>query len=334
MTYFARHGVTTVHDMGYNWTDLAAYRRAQEAGDLTVRIYASVPIADYARLFAEIESSGLFSAGGGRGDEWLRIGSVKGFMDGSLGAHTAAMFEPFSDAADDRGLFVTEPARMRDLAIAADAAGLQLNIHAIGTRANAELLDIFAAVETANGPGERRFRIEHAQHLRPAEIERIAAMGVIPSMQPYHAIDDGRWAESVIGPVRARYTYAFRSLLDAGAALAFGSDWSVAPADPIAGIHAAVTRQTLDGANPDGWVPEQKISVEQALIAYTRSAAYASFEEDLKGTLEPGKLADIVLLDRDITAVGAQEIRNVRVSRTIVGGTTVYSVNAETGAAH
>ena len=334
MTYFARHGVTTVHDMGYNWTDLAAYRRAQEAGDLTVRIYASVPIADYARLFAEIESSGLFSAGGGRGDEWLRIGGVKGFMDGSLGAHTAAMFEPFSDAADDRGLFVTEPARMRDLAIAADAAGLQLNIHAIGTRANAELLDIFAAVETANGPGERRFRIEHAQHLRPAEIERIAAMGVIPSMQPYHAIDDGRWAESVIGPVRARYTYAFRSLLDAGAALAFGSDWSVAPADPIAGIHAAVTRQTLDGANPDGWVPEQKISVEQALIAYTRSAAYASFEEDLKGTLEPGKLADIVLLDRDITAVGAQEIRNVRVSRTIVGGTTVYSVNAETGAAH
>ena len=334
MTYFARHGVTTVHDMGYNWTDLAAYRRAQEAGDLTVRIYASVPIADYARLFAEIESSGLFSAGGGRGDEWLRIGGVKGFMDGSLGSHTAAMFEPFSDAADDRGLFVTEPARMRDLAIAADAAGLQLNIHAIGTRANAELLDIFAAVETANGPGERRFRIEHAQHLRPAEIERIAAMGVIPSMQPYHAIDDGRWAESVIGPVRARYTYAFRSLLDAGAALAFGSDWSVAPADPIAGIHAAVTRQTLDGANPDGWVPEQKISVEQALIAYTRSAAYASFEEDLKGTLEPGKLADIVLLDRDITAVGAQEIRNVRVSRTIVGGTTVYSVNAETGAAH
>jgi len=175
-----------------------------------------------------------------------------------------------------------------------------------------------------NGPRDRRFRIEHAQHLRPQEIERIAAMGVIPSMQPYHAIDDGRWADSVIGPARSRYTYAFRSLIDAGALPAFGSDWSVAPASPILGIHAALSRQTLDGAHPDGWVPEEKITVPESLAAYTRNGAYASFEEDRKGRLAPGLLADVVILDRDITAVSVDDVRRARVLRTIVGGKTLY----------
>lgn len=317
MDYLARHGVTTVHDMSYDWAGLATYRRAHAADKLTTRIYASVPIADHARLAAEVADKG-------RGDDWLRIGGVKGFMDGSLGSHTAAMFEPFSDAPGDTGLFMTEPAQMRQYAIAADAAGLQLNIHAIGTRANAELLDIFDAVLAVNGEGDRRFRIEHAQHLRPKEIVRISAMGVIPSMQPYHAIDDGRWAESVIGPKRARFTYAFRSLIDAGATVAFGSDWSVAPADPLYGIYAATTRRTLDDKNPDGWVPEEKISVEEALTAYTRNGAYASFEEDRKGTLAPGMLADIVILDRDITDMPLENIKDVKVVRTIVDGRTVF----------
>ena len=317
MTYLASHGVTTVHDMSYDWAGLASYRRAHAADSLKTRIYASIPIADHSKLAAEIADKG-------RGDEWLRIGGVKGFMDGSLGSHTAAMFEPFSDAPDDRGLFLTEPAQMRQYAIAADAAGLQLNIHAIGTRANAELLDIFDAVLAVNGEGERRFRIEHAQHLRPMEIVRISAMGVIPSMQPYHAIDDGRWAESVIGPERARFTYAFRSLMDAGARVAFGSDWSVAPADPLYGIYAATTRRTLDGEHPDGWVPQEKVTVEEALLAYTRNGAFASFEEDSKGTLAPGKLADIVILDRDITQVPVEEIKDVKVLRTIVDGRTVF----------
>jgi predicted amidohydrolase YtcJ len=317
MDYLLQNGVTTVHTMGYDWTDLAVYRRAREQGRLRTRIYAMVPISDWQRLADEVEARG-------RGDDWLRIGGLKGFMDGSLGSHTAAFFDPFLDAPDDRGLLVTEPEQMRAWAVAADAAGLQLLIHAIGDRANAGLLDIFAEVADRNGSRDRRFRIEHAQHLRPQEIERIAAMGVIPSMQPYHAIDDGRWADSVIGPGRSRYTYAFRSLIDAGALLAFGSDWPVAPASPILGIHAAVARQTLDGAHPDGWVPEEKINVEETLSAYTLNGAYASFEESRKGRLKPGLLADVVILDRDITAIPADDIRHARVLRTIVGGKTLY----------
>jgi len=317
MDYLLAQGVTTVHTMGYDWSEQEVFRRAHGQGRLRTRIYSVVPIADWQRLAAEVEASG-------RGDDWLRIGGLKGFMDGSLGSHTAAFFEPFSDAPDDRGLFVTPPERMREWAIAADAAGLQLLIHAIGDRANAELLDIFAATAERNGARDRRFRIEHAQHLRPQEIGRIAGLGVIPSMQPYHAADDGRWADSVIGAERSRYTYAFRSLIDAGAVLAFGSDWSVAPASPLLGIHAAVTRQTLDGAHPEGWVPEEKISVEEALVAYTRNGAYASFEEASKGRLAPGLLADLVILDRDITVIAANDIRQAQVLRTIVGGRTLY----------
>jgi len=317
MDYLAERGVTTVHSMGYDWTDLEVYRRHHDQGRLRTRIYAMVPIADWEQLAGEINSRG-------RGDDWLRIGGLKGFMDGSLGSHTAAFFEPFSDTPDDRGFFVTPPEDMRGWAIAADAAGLQLVIHAIGDRANAALLDIYADVAATNGPADRRSRIEHAQHLRPAEIERVAAMDIIPSMQPYHAIDDGRWADAVIGAERSRYTYAFRSLLDAGARVAFGSDWSVAPANPILGIHAAVTRQTLDGAHPDGWVPEEKVGVEDALVAYTRNGAYASFEEKLKGSLGQGMLADVVILDRDITAMPSSEIGETRVLQTIVGGATVY----------
>ena len=173
-----------------------------------------------------------------------------------------------------------------------------------------------------------RFRIEHAQHLLPADIPRFAALGVIASMQPYHAIDDGRWAEKLIGPERAKTTYAFRSLRDTGARLAFGSDWFVAPATPLEGIYAAVTRRTLDDKHPNGWVPEQKITVEDALRAYTTGGAYASFQEAEKGSLKPGKLADVVIIDRDLTKIAPETIRDAKIIYTIVGGRVVFDREA------
>mgnify|MGYP002622112918 CR=1 FL=1 len=316
MDYVAAQGVTTVHDMA-GWTSLDTYRRLHARGELRTRIYSVVPLADWERLAAEV-------ARRGSGDEWLRIGGLKGFMDGSLGSHTAAFFEDFSDTPGDRGFLINTLDDMRAWITGADAAGLQVMVHAIGDRAIRDLLDIYADVAAAHGERDRRFRIEHAQHIHPDDVARFAVQDVIASMQPYHAIDDGRWAERVIGAERAQTTYAFGALLDSGARLAFGSDWFVAPATPLEGIYAAVTRRTLDGANPDGWVPTQKISVEQALHAYTTGGAYASFEERLKGSLVPGMLADFVLLERDLTAIPPAEIRDVRVLRTVVGGRTVY----------
>lgn len=316
MEHVASKGVTSIHDMA-SWDSLAAYRRAHGAGKLITRIYSVVPLSDWQRLADEVAENG-------RGDRWLRIGGLKGFMDGSLGSHTAAFLEPFTDAPDDRGMLVNDLDDMRRWIDGADQAGLHVMVHAIGDRAIRKLLDIYREVAEANGMRDRRFRIEHAQHIHPDDIGRFAAQDVIASMQPYHAIDDGRWADKVIGGERAKTTYAFRSLIESGAHVAFGSDWFVAPADPLAGIFAAVTRRTLDGAHPDGWVPEQKISVEQALAAYTVEAAYASYEEDSKGRLKSGMLADFVLLDRDITAVPPGEIRDTRVLRTVVGGRVVY----------
>ena len=314
--YVAEQGVTSVHNMG-SWNDLAIFRRAHDAGRLRTRIYAAVPLESWARLRDTI-------AARGRGDAWLRIGALKGFVDGSLGSHTAAFHEPFTDAPGDRGLLVTEPDDLRTWIREADAAGLHPVVHAIGDRAIGLLLDIFSEVARAHGPRDRRFRIEHAQHIAPRDVPRFAELGVIASMQPYHAIDDGRWAERVIGPERIRMTYAFRSLRDANARLAFGSDWFVAPPTPLEGIYAAVTRRTLDDRNPGGWVPEQKITVEDALRAYTAGSAFAEFGETEKGTIERGKLADLVLLDRDLTRIAPETIRDARVVMTVVGGRVVF----------
>jgi predicted amidohydrolase YtcJ len=321
MRYVAAQGVTTIHNMG-SWEDLDVFTRAHHAGRLTTRVYAAVPLNTWERL-RDVVATRAYGADG-RGDTWLRIGALKGFVDGSLGSHTAAFHEPFSDARGDRGLFVNSPDDLYKWISGADRAGLHVLVHAIGDRANAALLDLFERTARENGPRDRRFRIEHAQHLAPADIPRFATLGVIPSMQPYHAIDDGRWAERVIGPVRIQTTYAFRSLLQSGAQLAFGSDWFVAPPTPLEGIYAAVTRRTLDDRHPDGWVSGQKISVTDALTAYTRGGAYASFEERDKGTIAPGMLADLTVLDRDLRSIPAPEIRTVRVVRTIVGGRTVY----------
>jgi predicted amidohydrolase YtcJ len=320
MRYVAERGVTTVHHMG-SWGDLDVFERANRSGKLKTRIYAAVPLSTWRKLRDRVRERG-------RGGEWLRIGILKGFVDGSLGSRTAAMEEPFEDAppakADDRGLLVNPPERMYEWIRGADVAGLHVAVHAIGDRANRLLLDIYERVARENGPRDRRFRIEHAQHLRREDISRFGKLAVIASMQPYHAIDDGRWAEKFIGAKRAQGTYAFRSLLDAGATLAFGSDWFVAPPAVTEGLYAAVTRSTLDGRHPNGWVPAEKTSVEEALRAYTMGGAFAAFEEKDKGTLAVGKLADFVMFGEDLTKVTAERLREVAVVLTVVGGQVVY----------
>ncbi|HEV8356212.1 MAG TPA: amidohydrolase, partial [Gemmatimonadales bacterium] len=317
MRHAASLGVVGVSSVSTSWADIAALEWARARGTLTLRVSNYIPLAAWRSMADSLKARGP-------GDEWIRTAGVKGFVDGSLGSTTALMFAPYRDAPGTRGLFVTSEDSLRRWIGAADSAGLQVAVHAIGDRANALLLDIYDSVAKAHGPRDRRFRIEHAQHLRAADIPRFAALGVIPSMQPYHEADDGRWAAKRIGPELIKGTYAFRSLLDSGARLAFGSDWTVAPLDPLAGIKAAVTRQTLDGKYPEGWVPEQKISVEEALRAYTAANGYAVFADGTRGVLKPGFRADLVVLDRDITRVPPASIDQAKVVVTVVGGRIVY----------
>jgi predicted amidohydrolase YtcJ len=315
----ASHGVTSVQDMSAG-TTVGVYQALLERGELKTRIYAVSPLPDWERL----GRVGILRAFGG---DVLRIGGLKGFSDGSLGSTTALFFEPYDDAPTTRGIPADEmfpEGVMLKRVEAADAAGLQVMIHAIGDRANDTILSIYEQVAREHGPRDRRFRIEHAQHLRPQDIARFGRDHVVASMQPYHCIDDGRWAEKRIGHERAKTAYAFRSLLDSGAVLAFGSDWTVAPLDPVLGIYAAATRRTLDGKNPQGWIPEQKITVEEAVRAYTVGSAYAEFADAVKGTVTPGKLADLVILSEDIFRVDPVEIEKVRVRTTIMGGRVVY----------
>ncbi len=316
MAYVNEQGVTAVHNMG-SWGELAAFERAHAAGTMTTRIYAVVPLSSWKRLADTVKVRG-------HGDDWVRIGGLKGFVDGSIGSHTAAMLEPFTDAPNDRGLMVNTEADLYAWTKAGDAAGLQVLVHAIGDRAIRTQLDIFERVARENGPRDRRFRIEHAQHIAPSDMARFGTLGVIPSMQPYHAIDDGRWVDKVIGPERSKGTYAFKSLRDAKATLAFGSDWFVAPPTPLMGIYAAVTRRTLDEQRPGGWVPEQKITVEDALRAYTTGGAYAGFAEGSRGVIRKGMLADLTMIDKDLTRIAPETIRDAKVVRTIVNGKVVY----------
>ena len=309
-------GVTQTHHMG-SWRDLETFRRARATGRLRMRVYSVVPISTWERLDAFIQEEG-------RGDDILWWGGVKGFVDGSLGSTTAWFYEPYTDDPTTSGLLTTDTASLREWALAGDSAGLQLIIHAIGDRANDWLLDLYEEAAERAGWEDRRYRIEHAQHLSPEAFSRIADLHVIPAMQPYHAIDDGRWAERRIGQDRTQTTYAFRSLLDAGAQVAFGSDWTVAPMDVLDGIYAAVTRRTIDGASPGGWVPDQKISVEEALIAYTWGSARAGFMEEKLGRLKPGRYADLVVLSQDLFEVDRTEIPDVEVEMTLVGGEIVF----------
>jgi predicted amidohydrolase YtcJ len=315
----AAHGVTSVQDMSAG-NDVGVYQTLLERGELKTRVYAVSPLPDWQRL----GRVGIRRAFGG---DMLRIGGLKGFADGSLGSTTALFFEPYLDAPNTSGLpgdeMFPEGAMLKRVE-AADAAGLQVMIHAIGDKANDAILTIYEQVAKEHGARDRRFRIEHAQHLRAQDIQRFGRDHVVASMQPYHCIDDGRWAEKRIGRERARGTYAFRTLLDSGAVLAFGSDWSVAPLDPVLGIYAAATRRTLDGRNPGGWVPEQKITVEEAARAYTVGSAYAEFAEQVKGTITPGKLADLVILSEDIFKIEPAAIEKVRVRVTVMDGRVVY----------
>lgn len=314
MNYVAERGVTSAHNVsGY----MSTFERAHAANRMKTRIYAGMPLDHWKELKSKIDQQG-------RGDKWLRIGLLKGFVDGSLGSHTAAFFKPFTDSPKDSGFFITPEKDLRTWISSADSAGLHVTVHAIGDKAIHTLLNIYEDVEKEHGPRDRRFRMEHVQHIDPTDISRFAQLEVIPSMQPYHAIDDGRFAEKMIGYERCKTTYAFHSFIDAKAKLVFGSDWFVAPPTPLEGIYAAVTRRTLDDKNPDGWIPEQKITVEEALRAYTIDAAYSSFEEKIKGSLEPGKLADLVILDQDITTIAPGKIRDVKIIKTIVGGNPVY----------
>jgi predicted amidohydrolase YtcJ len=318
MDFLAARGVTAVHHLG-SWSQVDIFRVAERRGLLKMRIYACTPLEQWERLAKEVKERG-------RGNDWLRIGGLKGYVDGSLGSHTAAFIEPFSDKPGDQGLLVNTEEDLEKWTGGADNAGLQVVVHAIGDRAIRTQLDIFERVAKANGPRDRRFRIEHSQHIHPQDLPRFAKLNVIASMQPYHAIDDGRWADGVIGAKRCETTYAFRSLLDTGARLAFGSDWYVAPPTPMEGIYAAVTRRTIDGKNPDGWVPQQKITVEEALKAYTIDAAYAGFSESNLGSIEPGKLADIVVLGRNLFDTPPNELDKVPIRMTIVGGKIVFEV--------
>ena len=321
IAYGLAHGVTQFHTTEIDWNTHHALRRLRTQGETDMRFYSFVPLRDWAKVAELVKREG-------RGDDWVRWGGLKALVDGSLGSRTALFHDPYTDAPGSRGIPVEKRADLAEWIMAADAAGLHITTHAIGDAANDELLDIYAATAAANGPRDRRFRIEHAQHLSAAAIPRFAQQGVIASVQPYHAIDDGRWAVKRIGEARLHGTYAFRSLIDSGAHVSFGSDWPVAPLDPLTGLAGAVLRETIDGANPGGWMPAEKVSVAQALHAYTAANAYAGFQEDRLGTLAPGKIADFVVLDRDLTAIDPEKIIDTRVLRTIVNGRQRFGAGA------
>ncbi|WP_289644237.1 amidohydrolase [Maribacter aestuarii] len=317
MNYLLSQGVTSVHDVDSLGTYSVA-KKLKEDGKLGIRIYAINPLNYWNRRYdSSLES-----------DQWLKTGGLKGFVDGSLGSHTAAFMAPYTDKPNDNGFLINSEENLYEWIAMADKKDLQVLVHAIGDRAIHELLDIFEKVTNEEGVKDRRFRMEHVQHITAKDVRRLSDLNIIASMQPYHAVDDGRWAEKLIGPERIKTTYAFRDLLNAGTVLAFGSDWPVAPATPLEGIYAATTRRTLDGKNPDGWVPEQKITVEEALLAYTKNGAFASFEEAIKGTLEPGKLADFVVLDKNILGENPNQIKDIKVLKTFVGGQKVYEATS------
>ena len=313
-----KYGLTGIQDMS-SASDLRVYQKLKVQGELTARFYSRLPISQFEHLIG----TGIRVP---FGDEWIHLGSLKAFADGSLGSSTALFFEPFTSDPTTHGLpsDIVINGTLTTWARSADSAGLQLSIHAIGDSANSLMLDMFEKIVQVNPKWDRRFRLEHAQHIQPKDFKRFARLGVIASVQPYHAIDDGRWAEKRIGHERCKTTYAFRTFHDNGVKICFGSDWTVAPLNPLLGIYAAVTRRTLDDANPDGWFPEQKISVQEAIEAYTINNAYAAFEENEKGSITPGKLADFVVLSDDILSIDPIKIRDVNVEMTILGGNIIY----------
>ena len=324
LEHAASLGVTSVQNMNPDYADIAVYNELLNEGKLTTRIYA-------APLITQVDDQVKIGIRRAFGGPYLRIGAVKAYADGSLGSATAYFFEPFSDQPGNRGILSDEMhpiSLMRDRMMRADAAGLQICTHAIGDAGISAILDIYAEIEKQHGNRDRRWRIEHAQHMAAKDFDRFARLHVIASVQPYHAIDDGRWAERRIGHDRATRTYAFRTFLDHGVRLALGTDWNVAPLNPMLTLYAATTRATLDGKNPNGWFPEQKLTIKEAIEAYTMGSAYAEFQENDKGSITPGKLADMVLLNGDILNIDPVQIRDVKVLKTWVGGKLTYDADA------
>lgn len=323
----ALRGVTSVQDMSLDYGDLAVYSQLLNEKKLTVRVYG-------APLISKVADQAQLGIGHAFGGASLRIGALKMFADGSLGSRTAYFIQPYTDEPANHGLLFSD---MLPLVMAgqrllrADATNLQVCTHAIGDAAVKTVLDLYQAVEKNDGPRDRRWRIEHSQHVSPPDFDRFAQLHVIASVQPYQAIDDGRWAEARIGHERASRMHAYRTFLNHGVRLAFGTDWPVAPLDPLLTLYAAVTRATLDGKHPEGWFPEQKLTIQEAISTYTLGSAYAEFQEQEKGSIEPGKLADMVLLSQDVLSVTPAAIRDTHILKTWLGGVEIYDSAARGG---
>jgi predicted amidohydrolase YtcJ len=313
----ARNGVTSVQDFS-EWADFQALQQLKEEGKLTVRITEWLPFN------APLNDLQNMRAQGGTSDPWLKTGALKAFTDGAMGSRTAAMLEPYSDDPSTSGILTIDPEKLTAMAIQRDKAGFQLAFHAIGDRANRIALDAFEAVVKANGPRDRRDRIEHAQVVAPMDFARFAELHIVASMQPSHQTTDMRWAEDRIGRERIQGAYAWATMLKNGVPLAFGTDYNVEPITPFRGLYACVTRERPDGGPRNGWEPQEKISLDECIRAYTSGSAYAQFEEGKKGELKPGEYGDFIILSNDLTKVPPAQFTKTRVLRTVVAGRTVY----------
>lgn len=313
----ARWGVTSIQDNS-DWEDFLALRELKDEGKLTLRVTEWLAFDDSVEKLEERREQG------GTTDPWLKTGALKGVTDGSGGSLSAAMLKPFANAPDNRGILRYDPGQLKKMAVDRDAARMQIALHAIGDRANRAVLDALELAWETNQRRNARHRVEHAQFLERNDIARFHKLGVVASMQPSHLLSDLRWAPAILGPERYYEGYAWHTLLESGAVLAFGTDYPVEPLNPFRGLYASVTREFEDGGPQGGWRPEEKISIADAIRAYTWGAAYAEFEEHRKGTLAPGKFADLIVLSQDITRLPASEILRTEVLRTLVGGKTVY----------
>lgn len=312
-------GVTSIQNAGS--ADFGYYEKLMNSGELTSRIDIGMPLtADTAILKKYLELKNRYPSDG----NWIRFGYLKGFIDGTIGSGTALMFEPYTDDPSTPGLFMMTYEELEKMVITADSMGYQVGVHAIGDKGNNWVLNAYEAAIRANGKRDSRHRDEHAQNLRESDIPRFSKLGVIASMQPTHCISDKKFVGKRIGIDRAKGAYAWKSLLDEGAHLAFGTDYQVEPLNPMEGLYAAVTRKDRLGEEGPGWFPAQKLTMEEAIILYTSGSAYAQFMEDRKGMIKPGYLADIVITDRDLFSIPENEIMKTRVDITITGGKVVH----------
>ncbi len=328
-----QHGVTSVQDnsvmdaddsANYGWQNFLVLDQLKREGKLKFRITEWLPFLASVSRLEKMRRFGGSSTPENPGDPWLKTGQLKIILDGSLGSRTAAMLAPYSDDPSTSGILEIEPARLTQMAIERDRAGFQLGFHAIGDHANRVALDTFAAVLEANGPRDRRDRVEHAQVVEASDFARFGKLNVIASMQPAHLLDDARWAADRLGPERSRGAYAWHTMEQNGVPLAFGTDYPVIPINPLRGIYACVTRQMTDGTPKRGWQPQERLHARDCFHAYAGGSAYAEFEEQRKGTIAPGMLADIILYPKDLNETQPSEILKIPVVMTIVGGKIVY----------